>query len=337
MINKKIKAKYGKFYTTNYKYILKDFENYKKNFKDKKIIEPFAGKGHLIKWLNQKNVEAYDLHAYQKIKKKDTLKNPPNYKNKWVVTNPPYLARNKSNDKTIFDLYQTNDLYKAFIITIIKDPPKGGILIIPLNFFCSVRESDIKLRQSFFSVFVINKLIIFQEKVFNDTTNTICAFQFVYKENNPKHIIPVIIYPNKIALQIKLESNNNWLYGGGIYSEFKNSNLVKRLVKHKIPENWYWSQLILFSIDTGGEKRIRLEYQKDIYIGTLTNRNMAGIICKKKIKNPKQIVNKFNYLIESKRKKYFSMFLPNYRESKDYIRKRIPFRLAYGIIQYLIG
>lgn len=30
--------------------------------------------------------------------------------NKFVLTNPPYLARNKSIDKTVFDKYKTNDL-----------------------------------------------------------------------------------------------------------------------------------------------------------------------------------------------------------------------------------
>ena len=37
--------------------------------------------------------------------------NPPSYQDKYVVTNPPYLARNKSDNKQIYDLYQQNDLY----------------------------------------------------------------------------------------------------------------------------------------------------------------------------------------------------------------------------------
>ena len=34
--------------------------------------------------------------------KRDTILNPPNYNNKFIITNPPYLARNKSKDKTLF-------------------------------------------------------------------------------------------------------------------------------------------------------------------------------------------------------------------------------------------
>ena len=47
--------------------------------------------------------------------KKDTVKNPPDYNNKYLITNPPYLARNKSKDKSLFDKYDVNDLYKCVI------------------------------------------------------------------------------------------------------------------------------------------------------------------------------------------------------------------------------
>ena len=172
--------------------------------------------------------------------------------------------------------------------------------------------------------------------MFSDTTNTVCSFIFYFKPNVDNHNIKTTIYPSLISLQIKINSINNWLYGGELYTIYKKNNLVKRLVNQDIPKYWYWSKMVLYSIDTGGDKRIRLEYKPSIYVGKAKNRNMAGIILNLKINDPKKIVNEFNHLIESYRKKYFSLFLPNYRESKNYIRKRIPFRLAYGIIQYLI-
>ena len=52
----------------------------------------------------------------------------------------PYLARNKSKDKSLYDKYDVNDLYKCFIKNLIDDPPDGGIIIIPLNFMCSIRK-----------------------------------------------------------------------------------------------------------------------------------------------------------------------------------------------------
>ena len=48
------------------------------------------------------------------------------------------------------------------------------------------------------------------------------------------------------------------------------------------------------------------------------------------------ICNKFNEMVEKKRQEYWSLFLPQYRESKEYARKRMPFELAYKIIRHII-
>jgi tRNA1(Val) A37 N6-methylase TrmN6 len=113
----------GQFYTTNSDYILEGlFE--KLNSVDK-IIEPFGGKGDLVDWLKKKdsslNIEAYDIDPKKDyIIKKDTLLSPPNYENAHIITNPPYLARNKCKNKEIYDKYNTNDLYKCFIKSFIN-------------------------------------------------------------------------------------------------------------------------------------------------------------------------------------------------------------------------
>ena len=44
---------------------------------------------------------------------------------------------------------------------------------------------------------------------------------------------------------------------------------------------------------------------------------------------------KFNEFIEKKREETWSLFLPQFRESKEYARKRIPFELVYNIILHL--
>jgi hypothetical protein len=55
----------------------------------------------------------------------DTLKTPPDYTNAWVLTNPQYLARNKTSDKEQFDKYDTNDLYKCFMRSLSNPGIKG--------------------------------------------------------------------------------------------------------------------------------------------------------------------------------------------------------------------
>ena len=47
------------------------------------------------------------------------------------------------------------------------------IIILPLNFWCSTRNIDIKLRQGFLSIYNITKLNIFEEVIFDNLSHTI--------------------------------------------------------------------------------------------------------------------------------------------------------------------
>jgi tRNA1(Val) A37 N6-methylase TrmN6 len=121
-LKSKSKSQLGQFYTTNYEYILQSFvipEGIKK------IIEPFAGNGDLVQYIEsfkkKYEVECYDIDPKKDyIKMRDTLNDPPDYKDAYVITNPPYLARNKCEKKELFDKYDTNDLYKCFMEILIK-------------------------------------------------------------------------------------------------------------------------------------------------------------------------------------------------------------------------
>jgi len=64
----------------------------------------------------------------------DTLINPPSYKNSFIITNPPFLSKARSNNKLIFEKYKANNLYKCFLISIVEGDCLGGILILPANF-----------------------------------------------------------------------------------------------------------------------------------------------------------------------------------------------------------
>ena len=109
------KSTLGQFFTTNYKYILQNL-SIPQNITD--IIEPFTGNGDLLNFIDHKekyNIECYDIEPKKDfIIQRNTLINPSIYNDKFIITNPPYLARNKSKDKFIFDKYNMNDLYKCF-------------------------------------------------------------------------------------------------------------------------------------------------------------------------------------------------------------------------------
>lgn len=53
---------------------------------------------------------------------------------------------------------------------------KGGIAIIPTNFFTDERTGNV--RAKFLDIFEIKELNIFTEPVFESTTYSVCSFAF---------------------------------------------------------------------------------------------------------------------------------------------------------------
>ena len=88
-----IKQKTGSYYTTNASDLLCGFEYVVKN---SNVVEPFAGGGDLTKWcLNNgaTSVDEYDL-----LTGTNSIINPPLKGYDTIVTNPPYLSKNKNPD-----------------------------------------------------------------------------------------------------------------------------------------------------------------------------------------------------------------------------------------------
>jgi hypothetical protein len=333
------KQELGQFYTTNYEYILQNF----KIPKDIKIIiEPFAGNGDLLGFIKDKKkykIECYDIEPKKDyIIKKDTLKNPPCYNDKFILTNPPYLARNKNKNKELYDKYKCNDLYKCFITNIINSECLGGIIIIPLNFICSIRKQDAELRKIFLNKFNIEIINIFEEKVFDDTSYNICSIQFT-KYNNLNKLIKCYSYlnNNKKIIELSLNEKNNYTIGGEIYKLKKNKKyIIERATKKSDLKNL--SNILLKCIDDNNKINLSLVDDDKRFIDNTPNlsaRSYATLIITPliNIDEQKKLINKFNNFIEENREKYNSLFLTNYRENS---RKRISFELAFRICSYLI-
>ena len=343
------KKQLGQFFTKNYDYILQTMK-IPENVKN--IIEPFTGDGDLLNFFekdkNNYSLECYDIepkHSY--IIKQDTIQNPPDYNNKFIITNPPYLARNKSSNKVLFDKYDVNDLYKCFIKEIITKPAIGGIIIVPLNFWSSIRNNDIDLRKLFLEIYTITIINIFEEKVFDDTTYTVCSFQFTRRTNTESNIesntIHITLYPSKKKIESVLTNNNNYMIGGEIYNlPTKNKYKITRLTsKNKSKQN---TNISVKCIDDNKDSKIGLSFEENkdnLYVDDTPNqsaRTYATLIIEPSIDitMQKQLVLKFNTYLHKKREKYNSLFLSNYRESKDIARKRISFDLVYLITTYIL-
>ena len=366
-----MKKQFGQFFTTNSDYILQGFEEFVKN---KEVTDPFAGNQDLIKWVRKNDcMKAIGFDCDKKyvdnrnVRNNDSINSPQKYK--FVCTNPPYLHKNKADQKTkerfFFGTHSSfEDLYQVSIFSILNCDE--GILIVPLNFLCA--ENSQKIRNLFFDKFEIAKLNIFSERVFEDTTYNVISFYFRRKkENLEKNKIPATIFPEKKKIIFIVERKYNWQFGGDFINRIKNTQNhlgIFRLTEDYLKSGEYEVELafqnikdkkslriskdikklieknILFlrAIDSKNGKKIQLEdirkYGVTGLVGKNTSRNMAHLIFKEEIPINDQIelMKRFNEELNRGRSKYLSFFLTNFRDNN---RKRISFKLAYKFLNYI--
>jgi len=366
-----MKRQFGQFFTTNSDYILQGFEGFMKN---KEVTDPFAGNQDLIKWVRKngcKKAVGFDCDKKyvddKNVFNNDSINSPQKYK--FVCTNPPYLHKNKADQKTkerfFFGTHSSfEDLYQVSIFSILNCDE--GILIVPLNFLCA--ENSQKIRNLFFDKFEIAKLNIFSERVFEDTTYNVISFYFRRKkENLEKNKIPATIFPEKKKIIFIVERKYNWQFGGDFINRIKNTENhlgIFRLTENYLRSGEYEVELafqnikdkkplriskdikklieknVLFlrAIDSKNGKKIQLEdirkYGVVGLVGKNTSRNMAHLIFKEEIPINDQIelMERFNEELNRGRSKYLSFFLTNFRDNN---RKRISFELAYKFLNYI--
>ncbi len=292
---------------------------------DVQLIEPFVGAGDLLPLFPNAKWELYDFDDKGNNIVQDTLKNPPIYKNKWVITNPPYLAKNKANDKSIFTKYDTDDLYKATLLSIMDCD--GGILIIPTNFLTDERTGAV--RTKFLNQFEILEINIFTQPAFVSTTYSVCSFAFKRKNNKLSQTFPVNIFPDGEKVNITIYPEYDYRIAGEFYNTLINTkNIFGRLVGTQSDK--YITNIKLYAIDTRTD-RIRLEYDQNHYIGKNSDRTYATFVCDYELTEDqeKKMILEFNKQLENFRKQYYDLSMTNYR---DYNRKRIGFTFAYQLL-----
>lgn len=342
------KNRLGQFYSTKADYL---FQGLFLETNIKKIIEPFAGDLHLGKYLEpfltenpHIGIEYYDLiPKHSNIQARDTLLCPPDYSKAWVVTNPPFLARNKNTEKTYYQKYNQNDLYKCFLISLIEGNCLGALLIIPLNFWCSSRQIDVSMRQTFLQHYTVEKLNIFEEAVFDDTSYTVCSFKCIKKPipSSISQTIPTMVYPSQKKLSLVLQSTP--IIGLDIYHlPTSTKHRISRAIS-KNKDSPGLTNIVIKCIDDNRESRIcaKIVENKDRYIDETIGskrRSYLTLVIEPPISLCQQnkLVSSFNDTLEKYRDLYHSLFLTNYRESKDIARKRISFRLVFKICGFLI-
>jgi hypothetical protein len=366
------KKQLGQFFTTNSDYILQGLESY---IKGKEVVDPFAGGSDLILWSKKhgaKNTKGYDIDEKYTDNKKvflnDSINNPLKYK--FVLTNPPYLHKNKADQKTKVKFFtpQFEDLYQISLNSIMDS--EEGIVIVPINFLSA--ENSKKIRNIFFSKFEIIKINYFKQQVFPDTTYNVMTFYYKRKSDilkNEFHI-KTHIFPDNEVITINIKQKYDWTIGGealgviknqknilGVYRLTKDEllgedkkieieaafNHTKNREKMKVSKELYdqiKSNIILLkAIDTGTEKgKIALEniknYDLDCLVSKPSSRNMIYLIFKDPIpiQEQEKLILLFNKELNKMREEYLSLFLTNFRDND---RKRVSFDFAYKFLNYL--
>lgn len=293
------------------------------------LVEPFVGGEDLVQLFPSHKWETYDIdHATNAQHYQDTLITPPNYTGKWVITNPPFLAKNKASNKTIFDAYGVDDLYKAFLLSILDC--EGGIVIVPTNFLSDERTAEV--RTKFFNRFKILELNIFTVPVFKTTTYSVCSFAFERASLENKRITKCNIMPANISYDIELYKCYNYRLGGDIVNKIENHpNYFGRLTA-TTPSNKFITNIKLYGLDTRAE-RIHVAFE-DPYVGKNTDRVYATFVCDMEIseEQQKKMIDLFNEKFEQFREETCDLALTNYR---DYNRKRVGFEFAYKFLSMI--
>jgi hypothetical protein len=144
------------------------FEGFARPPKGAIVVNPFARQGDILKWLGDGYITiAYDSEPIiAKVISRNCLTNRPSYVGAYVIANPPWTSKADSVDKTIFEQTGMDNLYKIFIRSLLKSPPLGGIIVVPLSFLTGTRDSERTRRKDFFQIFKPMRFNVFEERVF---------------------------------------------------------------------------------------------------------------------------------------------------------------------------
>lgn len=305
------------------------FQNLNVNLSESCVItDPFCADGELLKWAEThypNNIKkGFDLDPRIKnARERDSLLNPPNYKNTFVVTNPPFKKRRGDENVEIYERWKTSEYYLAFLASIMQGQAIGGAIILPSNFFTG-KISPIK--DLFLSNYKIQRINVFNENVFPDSKHKITSFSFL-RERNEEQTISCVNFPNIETKEITIRKRHDWNIAGDT------------------PLYYYYKEKIFSFSPLEGYKFIGIQTQNlDHSLNPINSfltddpipfkeseRFKASVYSKEKIKHPDELCKCFNEELSRVRNEYGSLVLI------DYLRqglKRLSFYQAKNILNY---
>jgi hypothetical protein len=336
-INLNHKQIHGQFFTSNAQELLKEYACFVKN---KRIIDPFAGDWDLLHWAKENHastIEAYDIEPQNsETEKRDSLLQPPNFQNLFLLTNPPYLSSNKNKDKKAYERWGQDDLYKCHLSSLIEGKCDEGIIILPSNF---LSESRGKARDLFFKNYNILKLDYYYYQVFPNATTGIVVFAFEKQSLNQddSRTFPAKIHYSKEHIEdveITLKEQWDWLWGDEFFEFIQlNEPSSFQIQKWTGKESGFLTNVVLGLLDKGAWKQgLSFNEGKVVVCGekAFTTYQLVlpeeiwgmktGTILNDEIQ--KQAVQMFNEQLFKHRTKYHGLFLSNFMGADQKILSR---------------
>ena len=315
------KQRQGQYFTTNAVTLLDGLEH---RVRGATVCEPFAGGGDLVEWCRNngaEDVKAFDIAPQNEATISNDSIHHPRYEGcHMVVTNPPYLSRNKNKEKQPYEQWGQSDLYKCHLASLVSSDLDNGILILPSNF---ISESNSKIRDLFFSRFKLDLVRYYRYPVFDDATTGICVIDFSrWVPTASMWVNFETHYRDKIAKnKYELRGEYGWLPGKTFFEHIYEDNdpLDLKILRQGEGTN------IIISLLTNGKYPMGAHYNEGetIYAPakTFTTYQVKADV---DITPPQQreIVDTYNSVLGIFRSAYEEMFLANYMGAEQKIKSR---------------
>ncbi len=315
------KQKQGQYFTTNASDLLSGLGHI---VSGSVVCEPFAGGGDLVRWSydnGAKDVKTFDIEPQDdKTVLNDSILNPCYDGCDTIVTNPPYLSRNKNKDKLPYVQWDQSDLYKCHLASIVASDIRQGILVLPSNF---ISESNSKIRDLFFNKFRLGFLRYYRVPVFDDATTGICVIYFDrWTPQSSMWVGSEIVESSGInKRRYELVSKYGWLAGRSFFEDIyaDPDPLEVRILREGAGTN------IVISLLTNGKLPLGAHYNEGdpIYaepkVFTTYQVKLSIDISED---NQRQAVKMFNEKMSKYQSEYDGLFLANYMGATQKIMSR---------------
>ena len=321
--NQNSKQKHGQFFTTNASQLLEGFED---DVKGKCVIDPFAGNKDLIDWAMSHgavNCKGFDIFPVHKdIIKNDSLMEPPDYTDLFLISNPPYLSKNKNKNKEVYDKWKESDYYKCHMASFFPTL-KEGILILPSNF---LSESHHSTRTKFFRNYGIRKAKYFYYQVFPNATTGTTVFSFHLDQCSIKNFPMEVHYKDRIEkIDVELSDKYDYLYGEEFFDFIFSDNEPLKVTKYDETSTSLPNTNIIISLLSFGKLPLGAHYNHGepfkASAKTFTTYQVS-INCILSEKQQLELVELYNEKLQYFIKKYHGLFLSNFMGAEQKIKSR---------------